>query len=284
MNDLNIACFLSAVRTGNLSVTARELYMTQQAVSRNIQKLEEELGFELFLRRSNSFALTRAGSEYLRWLTEFSEGLLRSEQLFREKQRQNEAGLCVGWCSRSGLPPEAERALADFRRSEPEMDMAFREGGDDDICAFLSDGLIDAAIVPENFPLLGSAEYEHFVLLTVPVFAVTAGGELSGCRACLTDSPLLDGAELSGLGLSADSIERFPNPVSVFATLRRGGCFTVSTENAITRRGGVRLFPLNRTADILFIRPRGSENSAVGRLGAFLRRQLTADRKGGHDS
>lgn len=278
MNDLNIACFLSAVRTGNLSVTARELYITQQAVSRNIQKLEEELGFELFLRRNNAFSLTHAGEEYFRWLTDFNEKLFNAEQLFREKRRSSESILCIGWCSRSGLPPELERAAALFRRENPALRMEFREGGDDEVSSFLKNGLIDAAIVPENCPVLTLDNIESTLLMTLPVYAVTAGDELSSCNICLTDSPYLDGAELAGLGLSAGSIERFPNPVSVFATLRRGGCFTVSTENAVTRCcGELRFFPLKKRAAILFARPRGSVNSAAGGLCAFLRAHLAGN-------
>lgn len=282
MNDLNIACFLSAVRTGNLSVTARELYITQQAVSRNIQKLEEELGFELFLRRNNAFSLTRAGEEYFRWLTDFNEKLFNAEQLFRGKRRSRESILCIGWCSRSGLPPELERAAELFRRENPALRMEFREGGDDEITSFLKNGLIDAAIVPENCPALAPDNIESTPLMTLPVYAVTAGDELSRCNICLTDSPSLDKAELAGLGLTAGSIERFPNPVSVFATLRRGGCFTVSTENAVTRCcGELRFFPLEKRAAILFARPKDGVNSAAGALCAFLCAQLAARTEGG---
>ncbi len=277
MNDLNIACFLSAVRTGNLSVTARELYITQQAVSRNIQKLEEDLGFELFLRRNNAFSLTYAGEEYLRWLTDFNERLINAEQLFREKRRSSESILCIGWCSRSGLPPELEQAAALFSRDNPALRMEFREGGDQEISSFLKNGLIDSAIVPENCPALEPDEVESELLLTLPVYAITAGEELSACRICLTDSPKLDDAELASLGLTSSGIEHFPNPVSVFATLRRGGCFTVSTENAVTRAcGELRLFPLKKRAGIYFARPRGSGNSAAGEFCAFLLRYLAA--------
>ncbi len=281
MNDLNIACFLSAVRTGNLSVTARELYMSQQAVSRNIQKLEEELGFELFLRRNNAFSLTHAGKEHFRWLTDFNEKLLNAEQLFRGKRRSDGSVLCIGCCSRSGLPSVLERAVALFRRENPGLCMEFREGGDDEVNSFLKNGLIDAAIVPENCPVLSLDGIESTHLMTLPVYAVTAGEELCRCSVCLTDSPTLDAEELAGFGLAAGSIERFPNPVSVFATLRRGGCFTVSTENAVTRCGGtLRFFPLEKQADILFAMPKGSGNPAAGALRDFLCAYLVSRTEG----
>lgn len=50
MNELSVLCFLSVTDTHSFSNTARELKITQQAVSRHIQTLEEELGFPLLIR------------------------------------------------------------------------------------------------------------------------------------------------------------------------------------------------------------------------------------------
>lgn len=270
MNDLNAACFLSAVRTGNLSVTARELYITQQAVSRNIQKLEEELGFELFSRRNNVFSLTGAGEEYFRWLTSLNQRLAQAEQLFYKKRRMSQGVLCIGWCTRCGLPPGTEQALELFRQEIPQLRLEFREGRDEDIAAFLESGLIDAAITPVH----GSACAAESVTLTrLPLYAMTAGCPIEDCGVCLTDSQDLGMTELAGLGLSGiKSIEQLPNVVSVFATLRRGGCCTVSTENAVTRQcPGLRLFPLSASVEICLYLPSGGESGPARSLYNFFR-------------
>ena len=62
MNQSAIACFLSAARTGSFSETAKELYLTRQAVSKNIQELEKEVGYPLFHSRRNPLTLTMAGA------------------------------------------------------------------------------------------------------------------------------------------------------------------------------------------------------------------------------
>lgn len=56
--------FESAARLGSFSAAARELYVTQGAVSRAIQGLEEWLGVALFAREGKAVRLTPAGASY----------------------------------------------------------------------------------------------------------------------------------------------------------------------------------------------------------------------------
>lgn len=54
--------FYTVGRTGNICRAARELYVSQPAVSRSIQKLEENLGVLLFKRNSHGVTLTPEGT------------------------------------------------------------------------------------------------------------------------------------------------------------------------------------------------------------------------------
>ena len=53
--------FLMAINTGSLSKVAREMYVTQPAVSNAIQQLEEALGVKLFFRTSRGITPTPEG-------------------------------------------------------------------------------------------------------------------------------------------------------------------------------------------------------------------------------
>lgn len=55
--------FEAAARLLSFTRAGAELYLTQSAVSRQIQELEEQLGVALFERRHRALALTRAGRE-----------------------------------------------------------------------------------------------------------------------------------------------------------------------------------------------------------------------------
>ncbi len=53
--------FYTVAKTGNISKAAKELYISQPAISKSIQKLEESLGTKLFERSSRGVALTDSG-------------------------------------------------------------------------------------------------------------------------------------------------------------------------------------------------------------------------------
>ena len=49
-NEASIKCFMALCETLSFTEAARQLFMTQQSVSKYIAKLEEDLGFQLFQR------------------------------------------------------------------------------------------------------------------------------------------------------------------------------------------------------------------------------------------
>ena len=53
--------FYTVAKTQNISKAAKELYISQPAISKSIQKLEESLGCELFRRSSRGVLLTEEG-------------------------------------------------------------------------------------------------------------------------------------------------------------------------------------------------------------------------------
>lgn len=59
LSDLEV--FLSVADALSFSEAARRLYISQSAVSQNIRKIEDELGFTLFLRTKHSVQLTEQG-------------------------------------------------------------------------------------------------------------------------------------------------------------------------------------------------------------------------------
>ncbi|HET9025151.1 MAG TPA: LysR substrate-binding domain-containing protein [Burkholderiaceae bacterium] len=58
--------FEAAARLLSFTGAAAELFLTQSAVSRQVQQLEEQLGVKLFERRTRALELTEAGERYFR--------------------------------------------------------------------------------------------------------------------------------------------------------------------------------------------------------------------------
>jgi len=58
--------FEASARLLSFTAAASELFLTQSAVSRQVQQLEEQLGVKLFERRTRALVLTDAGDRYFR--------------------------------------------------------------------------------------------------------------------------------------------------------------------------------------------------------------------------
>lgn len=65
-----LAAFEATARTGSMTLAARELQLTQSAVSRQIKILEEQLEVELFIRERQTVRLTSVGESYAREIRE----------------------------------------------------------------------------------------------------------------------------------------------------------------------------------------------------------------------
>lgn len=65
MNTTQLECFATLANTLNYMRAAEELNMTQPAVSRQIQSLEQELGTQLFHRTTRAVSLTQVGAQFL---------------------------------------------------------------------------------------------------------------------------------------------------------------------------------------------------------------------------
>ena len=62
--DNKIKCFLTLAETLNYTKAAKQLFMSQQAVSRCVSALENELQTLLFVRTTRSVELTPIGRMY----------------------------------------------------------------------------------------------------------------------------------------------------------------------------------------------------------------------------
>lgn len=67
MNFEQIKSFLSVARTGNFSVSAKERFISQPAISNQLKALEEELDTQLFLRNAKKITLTEKGEIFYKY-------------------------------------------------------------------------------------------------------------------------------------------------------------------------------------------------------------------------
>lgn len=131
--------FLAILETGSFSAAAEKLYLSQSSLSKQIIKLERELGQTLFLRSSRPVALTEAG----RALAQTAPDMVRAWERLRGELSAGGLSLAVTQIlAHYGL---AER-LAQFSRVYPNFRLQISERNNGEIPRLLESGQAELAI------------------------------------------------------------------------------------------------------------------------------------------
>ena len=160
--------FEAAGRRLNFSTAAKDLNISQAAVSQQIRQLEKYLSPELFVRHHRQLFLTGTGAAYLEAVHEALDRLdTVTDQLFPGRQSQSVTLHCTASVAALWLAPQ----LGAFRKLHPNIDLRIRTLGR----AFGADGPDTADL--EIFVQRASANYPHatklFTATITPVCAPT---------------------------------------------------------------------------------------------------------------
>lgn len=287
MNDMEISCFLSVARTGSFTVSARELSSTQQAVSRNIQSLESELGFPLLNRGGSTVTLTWAGERFMQWRMEHDAQLSALERQSRRMSAQGADELYVAWNDWTGCPQGVEEDIRGFRERYPHVRLHVRQGSTEEIAEMLYDGNADIAILPENSThnLKGLSISPPFA--SQPLYVVSRDleelpsmEELAAMRHLA--APMGEGDEeatrrrvrmfCAEIGLAPKQLEIMPNVRSTFSQLLCGGCYTIAPAGHVIE--GLKAFPLpGREVRLVFVMPQGRVSPWLSVFESFVRQR-----------
>lgn len=112
--------FLAVARHLNFRAAADELALTQSAISRQIQALEEEVGVALFLRHTRAVELTTAGAQLQRAVAPALERMDAAVRLVRQTAGRRSVSITT-WASFASmwLIPRME----EFQRDNPGIDI-----------------------------------------------------------------------------------------------------------------------------------------------------------------
>src|SRR5688572_30586814 len=125
MNPANLRTFLAVEKHLNYTHAARELLLSQPAVSRQIRQLERDLGVQLFEQLGKRLYLTDAGKTLLREASRLLGNLDRVREAMVAHQEAHHGALRLGASTTPGiylLPP----VLGQFHRSHPEVEISYR--------------------------------------------------------------------------------------------------------------------------------------------------------------
>ncbi len=116
-----LRAFCQVAKLGSVSRAAESLFLTQPAVSQQLQALERELGVELVMRQGRALVLTKAGDMFYDMARPLVEGIDRLDVDFRERLKGLEVGelhVVAGSSTAMYLLPSVVEA---FRQSSPDV-------------------------------------------------------------------------------------------------------------------------------------------------------------------
>ena len=143
--------FYKVANTGNISKAAKELYISQPAISKSIQKLEESVGCKLFSRSSRGVVLTDEGKLLYEHVSEAFETLTMGEEKLKRSIELGVGHLKIGvsstLCKYLLLP-----YLKEFIRQNPHISISISCQSTNDTLKLLEDNKIDIGLIgkPEN--------------------------------------------------------------------------------------------------------------------------------------
>ena len=151
--------FYAVANAGNISKAAKELYISQPAISKSIQKLEDSLSCKLFVRSSRGVTLTEEGELLYSYVKTAFETLSQGEQKLHRSIELGIGYLKIGvsstLCKHLLLP-----YLKEFIRLHPHISISISCQSTNETLRLLEDGKIDIGLAgrPES---IKNIQFDH---------------------------------------------------------------------------------------------------------------------------
>ncbi|WP_254067633.1 LysR family transcriptional regulator [Burkholderia sp. L27(2015)] len=144
--------FIQIARAGSFSRAAAELYIAQPALSRQITKLEQELGVQLFVRHGRGIKLTNAGALLLDRAEMITHYVRQAGDQVRAAGDGLSGHITIGMPPAIGVPL-LPRVIESFASRWPSVSIHVREGLSTSLQEWLIDRRVDLAVVYNQPPL-----------------------------------------------------------------------------------------------------------------------------------
>ena len=222
MNPRLLTIFITVCDTLNMTEAARQLFMTQPAVSAAIKALEEDLGVVLFERLNRRLHLTPSGillRDYARHLVRLSdEAQSAVNALHQATPLRLGSSITIG----IKLLP---KLVADFKTKHPEISVSVTVDNTDTILAMVADDRLDLGMVEglaPSLPLVANPfQHDELVVMAHPNSPLVDHSVVS--LPALLEHPLLLRDTQSGTRKLVDA-----------ALLQHGTCVTPRWESSST--------------------------------------------------
>ncbi|MEU6810532.1 LysR family transcriptional regulator [Streptomyces sp. NPDC046831] len=137
---------VAVAETNSFTRAAEHCLVVQSALSRQIARLEQELGAKLFERTTRRVRLTPAGAAFLPAARQCLEAAERAAVEVAAAVGEVRGRLCVGLIP-SVAAVDIPGALRDYRQRYPQVRISLRVGASDDLVEQVKQGAIEVAFL-----------------------------------------------------------------------------------------------------------------------------------------
>ena len=252
----SLGYFVRIAELGSITRAAAHLRLAQPALTRHVQRLEEELGVALFTRANRGVRLTEAGQKLL----ENAERILREVERTGDEIRAQDAhpsGRIIFGITPTLCPVLVPELSADMRRDYPRIELKVVHAGMVRLEEFVIDGRVDVALLSElsgsRLILSTRLAQEEMVLVTRP--GARPDGIVSGAELSRTPLVLGDGlraamdALLAGRGIELKVEIEVNDHETIRLMVQRGAAASILPYSSVARECAQRLLDAHRIAE-----------------------------------
>jgi LysR family transcriptional regulator, nitrogen assimilation regulatory protein len=185
--------FVRVAELGNITRAAAHLHLAQPALTRHVQRLEEELGVALFTRANRGVRLTEAGEKLLDSAIRILRDIERTGDEIRAQDAHPSGRIILG-ITPTLCPVLVPELFARMRQEFPRVELKVMHAGMVRLEEFVIDGRVDIALLSElsrsRLVLSTRLAQEEMVLVTRPgtrPSGIVTGEELSRTPLVLGD-------------------------------------------------------------------------------------------------
>lgn len=291
LNETSVRCFLKLAQTLNFTEAARQLYMSQQSVSKHIAKLEEDLGFQLFQRTHHYVVLTQAGDNFYNMFRNIQREFDQVMEETRGYYREAFHSLRIGYLEWLDLSAGIALALRELKQSHPDLRFEAEKHPQYELGELLLSRKLDLIITYREFtprekgirtlkvletPLVLLVSPEHPGAVpgaTAEDFRGEPFIKAAASRETLSESRERAMRQCRDLNFTPSEIIIAPNVDSAYLAVELGQGVMVSTMlSRMTLGNHLRCYPVGQNEELRCFWHEQEENPAVLQFAKYLER------------
>ena len=290
MNELDITCFLSVARTGSYELTMEELSITPYILEAKIQRLEEELGCELFYKNYHKIRLTVAGRYYYDFFSNLERKLGIAESILG-KDGNDPVKICIS--TSPGITRCMGNKLHKINKNMGEQ-VDYAVISEEEVRELVSgseaDILLTTRFFTKRLPIVSPVEF----LWEEPMYIIYKDKideddmeiykkiqkerfpYLTGLPEGFTEESMSEHIylECAKLGFRPNNIHFLPNMDTVGINIAYGNGFTLAPKLCFSKKSNVfRYISTKRSISVMAVLPRGNKSPKIQKVLEYLREE-----------